>query len=108
MMFMMEPADNPGELWQIEPPPGLGVAGHDVHVVSPEERFRQELSVLELDKFITFVVDEVERRSIEDSKLCEYVNQKMKFLTRYHVMRAIRKEAEHDLQALRQLCGNAI
>ena len=54
------------------------------------------------------LVDEVEGRSIEDCKLCEYVNQKMKFLTRYHVMRAIRKEAEHDLEALRHLCGNAI
>ena len=94
---------------QIEPPPGLGVAGPDVQAGSPDDSVRKLLSVLELDTFIAYVCEEVERRCIEDSKLfSQYVEKKMTWLKRCHVLRAIRMEAERDLAALREVCGSAI
>ena len=94
---------------QIEPPPGLGVAGPDVQAGSPDDSVRKLLSVLELDTFIAYVYEEVERRCIEDSKLfSQYVEKKMTWLKRCHVLRAIRMEAERDLVALRRVCGEAI
>ena len=92
---------------QIEPPPGLGVAGPDVQAGSPDDSVRQLLSVLELDKFIAYVYEEVERRCIEDRKLfSQYVEKKMTWLKRCHVLRAIHMEAERDLAALREVCGS--
>ena len=94
---------------QIEPPPGLGVAGPDAQAGSPDDSVRKLLSVLELDTFIAYVYEEVERRCIEDSKLfSQYVEKKMTWLKRCHVLRAIRMEAERDLAALREVCGSAI
>ena len=90
---------------QLGPPPGLSDDG----VLRSDDGVLESLSLLDLDTFIAYVSEEVQRRCIEECKLfSKYVEHRMTWLKHCDVLRAIQMEAERDIEDLIAVCGSAI
>ena len=90
---------------QLGPPPGLSDDG----VLRSDDGVLESLSLLDLDTFIAYVSEEVQRRCIEECKLfSKYVEHRMTWLKHCDVLRAIQMEAERDFEELIAVCGSAI
>ena len=90
---------------QLGPPPGLSDDG----VLRSDDGVLQSLSLLDLDTFIAYFSEEVQRRCLEECKLfSKYVEHRMTWLKHCDVLRAIQMEADRDFEELVAVCGTAI
>ena len=72
-----------------------------------EHEVQQALSGLHVDTLIAFYLYEVERRCLQNCKLCMYVYDKLKWVQYYDVLCAIWQESQRDLDELRLHCRSA-